>query len=90
MKTRFKYPMRAPSVIAVGLSVFTAGAVLAQSGSSKPDFRQLDANGDAQISVTEAEQHRPLLEQFTALDANNDGLLSRMEFAEFGKQKQKK
>lgn len=90
MKTHQKYPLKAPSVIALGFSVFTAGAVLAQAGSSAPDFGQLDANGDAQISVTEAEQHRPLLEQFTALDANNDGLLSRMEFAEFDKPKQKK
>jgi len=79
--------MKIPSVIAVGLSVIAAGSVLAQSGSSAPDYRQLDVDADSHISVSEAEKHRPLLERFTELDKDNDGLLNRMEFAAFEKPK---
>ncbi|CAM2005385.1 hypothetical protein [Acanthopleuribacter pedis] len=47
-------------------------------------FETVDADKDGFISMTEAEGHAALLEQFKALDADADGQLSKEEFAKYG------
>jgi len=67
----------------VMLWMMAAPLVFAQGGGQGSVFDQLDANRDGQISTSEAEISRALLEQFTALDGNGDGMLSPEEFAAF-------
>lgn len=44
-------------------------------------FEQLDLNSDGKISVTEAKDTAPLMQQFEQLDVNKDGYLSEAEFS---------
>jgi Ca2+-binding EF-hand superfamily protein len=60
--------------------IVTAGAIAA---SDKPtvSFRDLDADGDGRISVTEAGASRRLIREFTTVDTNRDDYVSEREFA---------
>ncbi len=71
--------MKRMSVIAVGLSLASVG--VAQTEDNPPLFDKLDADNDGQINIYEAEVYKPLLDQFSQLDKDGDGRLSRQEFA---------
>lgn len=45
----------------------------------KPDFATLDADGNGQVSRSEAAAHSKLASKFDKLDANKDGALSSAE-----------
>ena len=62
--------------------VLFAGVISAQSA---PTFESLDKNADGQISIQEATSHDDLFVAFKKLDTNQDGLLSKAEFATFSK-----
>jgi len=47
----------------------------------KTSYKDLDANQDGQISPEEAAASPALSNQWTALDANADGMLDQAEFA---------
>jgi hypothetical protein len=65
--------MRYLVLVVVGLS----GMVAAQN--SMPSFEEVDANGDGRITQQEAQSIEGL--DFAAADANQDGYLSRAEYA---------
>jgi Ca2+-binding EF-hand superfamily protein len=59
--------------------IVTAGAIA--SDKSTVSFRDLDADGDGRISVTEAGANRRLIRDFTTVDTNRDDYVSEREFA---------
>lgn len=67
--------MRKLMLTAAALALVPAGAALAQS------FADLDANGDAVLTLAEAQAGYPALtaEGFTAIDTNADGALDEAE-----------
>lgn len=60
------------------LAAFAAPAALA--GSSMPDFKATDANGDGRISLEEFQAAGGTEAAFVEGDANGDKVLSREEF----------
>ena len=54
----------------------------------QPDagFEQLDGNRDRRLSRTEAKASTELTARFAEFDANGDGVLSREEYAAFGRE----
>jgi Ca2+-binding EF-hand superfamily protein len=60
--------------------IVTAGAIAA-SDKSTVSFRDIDADGDGRISVTEAGANRRLIREFTTVDTNRDDYVSEREFA---------
>lgn len=57
-------------------------ACLAQAG--ELTFESVDTDKNGFISVSEADSHAALKEQFKKLDADEDGQLSKEEFAGYG------
>jgi Ca2+-binding EF-hand superfamily protein len=58
--------------------ICAAGIVFAQSA---PSFESLDKNSDGQVSIQEATIDDALFVAFKKLDTNQDGALSKAEFA---------
>jgi len=54
-----------------------AGVQLAQADLS---FQSVDLNTDGYISITEAVSDETLIDQFTILDTDDDGMLTESEF----------
>jgi len=70
--------------IVLGLALIS-GALLAATTNqtnqrARDEFHGLDANGDAQISATEAKSFAGLAKNFSVFDRDNDGELSWKEF----------
>ena len=63
------------SALAVLLSVF-AGASMA----ALPAFKDVDANGDGNITMKEASSFEGLMTAFDKADEDRDGLLSKAEY----------
>jgi Ca2+-binding EF-hand superfamily protein len=51
----------------------------------RPDFSQLDADGDGQITKAEMQQHH--MARFSKVDTDQDGVLSRAELEAEGRQR---
>ena len=61
--------------------MFLAGAALAQAESDKPNFIQLDADGDGRLSKTEAKADTRVAKRFDEADTDRDGYLTLQEFS---------
>jgi Ca2+-binding EF-hand superfamily protein len=58
-----------------------AVSVFAWAGSGKVSFKDLDTNGDGQISLTEAKKSSEVSKKFGQADTNKDGMLDTVEFS---------
>jgi Ca2+-binding EF-hand superfamily protein len=70
-------PRLKDSLIALS-GLCATGIVFAQAA---PSFESLDKNSDGQISIQEATIDDALFVAFKKLDTNQDGVLSKAEFA---------
>lgn len=66
-----------PLALLVAMGAAHAGSEYEQG--SSPSFKEMDKNGDGQITQEEARAIPRLKENFEQLDANADGVLTRDE-----------
>ncbi len=62
------------------VTVRSAGTGYTPSGPA-PDFSQLDSNGNGNIDATEAVGYKLLANDFRMADSNQDGRVSKREYA---------
>lgn len=74
--------MKTKDALIAAIGIGAAGLVLAQAA---PSFESLDKNADGQISIQEATTNDDLFVAFKKLDTNQDGALSKAEFAAWKK-----
>jgi Ca2+-binding EF-hand superfamily protein len=72
-----KHGMKLITGLAAGLLAFGA---YAGDPDKKASFESLDADGNGQISATEAAAHEQLSKKMAQLDKDGDGALSKAEF----------
>jgi len=70
--------------LVLGLALISGGLLAATTQGpnqrARHEFQGLDANGDAQISASEAKSFAGLARNFSEFDRNHDGELSWKEF----------
>jgi hypothetical protein len=90
MKNLIQYPIAFVLTAGLSLSAFSANEVVpeksmpntvaSEQSVERPDFAKIDVNGDSSISVDEAKSNAWLEKNFVAIDANQDGLITNVEF----------
>ncbi|WP_166423177.1 hypothetical protein [Paraglaciecola sp. 20A4] len=70
-----------PLVIALSLSLLTDVALATPYQSQDDILQRLDKNADGQISIKEAVADPFILESFSHIDVNGDGIISRHELS---------
>lgn len=76
-----RFSRMTPPALLASLGLLTAAAALAAD--DKPTLESLDKNGDGKISLNEASNNDALFVAFKSLDTNQDGELTRDEYAKY-------